>query len=79
MYALQYYSNTHDFRQVDSGERLSKSDDGYHFINDHFPQYDGTKKFLVQSTMLDLGIGVYETLKQHEAVFHRNCYKKVIN
>ena len=66
------------FLQVASGERLSKSDEGYCFINDYFPQYDGTGKFLVQSAMLDLGIGIYDTLKKHEAVFHRNYYKKVL-
>ena len=69
----------HDFRQVDSGKRLSKSDDGYYFINEYFPQHDKTKKILLQSTVLDLGSEIYETLKQHEAVFHRNCYKKVSN
>ena len=56
------------FRQVASGERLSKSDGGNRFINDYFPQYDGTGKFLVQPAMLDLGIGIYDTLKKHEAL-----------
>ena len=66
------------FLLVASAERLSKSDEGYRFINDYFPQYDGSGIFLVQSAMLDLGIRIYDTRKKHEAVFHRNCYKKVL-
>ena len=65
------------FMQVDSGESLSRSEDGYHYIAQHFPQYDGTQKFLICSNKLNDGSGIYETLKRYEALFHRSCYKRV--
>ena len=48
------------FLQVGSTDALSHSDEGYNHIHHVFPQYDGTRKFLVMPSMLDDGRGIFE-------------------